>query len=113
MLRSPCCFPQTGNLQTTNRQGQTALHLAVVRNLPDIAAALIRRKADLNSFDGLGLTPLMLAVESGSERMTVLLVERGADLKVKNKDGKTALDLAREKRHGAIVDYLERKMGKP
>ncbi len=55
----------------------------------------------------------MLAVESGSERMTVLLVERGADLKVKNKDGKTALDLAREKRHGAIVDYLERKMGKP
>jgi ankyrin repeat protein len=55
----------------------------------------------------------MLAVESGSERSIVLLAERGADPKVKNKEGKTALDLAREKRLGNVVEYLERKMGKP
>jgi ankyrin repeat protein len=91
----------------------TALHLAAAGDQPDITAALIRRKADLNRPDRQGCTPLMLAVESGSERSIVLLVERGADPKVKNKEGKTALDLAREKRLGNVVEYLERKMGKP
>jgi len=37
-----------------------------------------------------------------------LLVERGADVNAKNGDGKTPLDLAREKKYWDIVYFLEK-----
>jgi ankyrin repeat protein len=51
-------------------------------------------------------TPLLAAAYYGSLDVVKLLLERGADRSIKN-GGKTALDLAREGKHTAVVAMLE------
>jgi hypothetical protein len=111
--------------------GADVNHLSVEEKTPLLASAvtffpkaavefLLERKADPNHLDRYGRTPAMLLVlyrksnvpqESDSERLALFqeLVESRTDLSIEAADGKTLLDMAREQKVQAYVDYLESK----
>ncbi|XP_067398100.1 ankyrin repeat and SOCS box protein 6 [Emydura macquarii macquarii] len=71
----------------------TALHMAVLRNQPDMVELLVRRGADINRRDRIHeSSPLDLASEE-PERLPCLqrLLELGANVNAADKNGKTAL----------------------
>ncbi|XP_023556297.1 ankyrin repeat and SOCS box protein 6 isoform X1 [Octodon degus] len=71
----------------------TALHIAVLRNQPDMVELLVRHGADINRRDRIHeSSPLDLASEE-PERLPCLqrLLELGADVNAADKHGKTAL----------------------
>ena len=54
----------------------------------------------------------MYAAEKGHIEIVKLLLDHGADINAKDKDGKTALDLARENNKEKIVEYLKQAKAK-
>ncbi len=122
------------NVKARNRFGETALMRAAQRgrNL-DVVKLLIDKGSDADSTDSTGQTPLMQAAEQGNLAIVKLLVEKGADINAKENSpgtpttlmslvrslidkrisvvvegkGRTALEIAREKGHKEIVEYLK------
>ena len=74
---------------------------AVVAALPDAAAAI-----DLNHPDNDGWTPLMVASAKGKPEVVRVLLAAGADKDLRNSDGKTALDIAIERKKDACAALL-------
>jgi uncharacterized protein len=109
------------NVNATNRDGKTPLHLAVYRTYwsPDDTAAkqsiiifLIAKGANVNAKDNDGNTPLHLALpaEYSSEKDTAiskiimaLLISKNADVNAKNNDRNTPLHLTQKKE---VVELL-------
>ena len=92
-----------------NDAGIPPITSAVLTNRIEVAKALITLGADVNVTDELSLTPLMHAalVDYGDTEMVQLLLASGAATNPTSKDHQTALDLARQHRHDAIVRLLE------
>ena len=90
--------------------GITLLDRAVLGNQVEIARLLIARGADVNLPDKIGFTPLLYAasIDFGDSAMIDLLLKSGARSDVQNKDGLTALDLARKYKHTHLIASLER-----
>ena len=105
-------------------KGFTALHHAARGGYDGLVAALLDKDAELiDMVDKNDETPLMklfkhpyvantnyqphLDLEKDLAKVVVLLIARGADLHVKNKQGKTALDLARANNHNEIAIMIE------
>ncbi|MBN1674661.1 MAG: ankyrin repeat domain-containing protein [Kiritimatiellae bacterium] len=59
-----------------------------------------------------GRTALHLAAMQGQLNTVAMLVQKGADVRARTNAGQTALTLARQRKHGQVVDYL-RKQGCP
>jgi hypothetical protein len=76
------------------------------------AQALIEDGIDINDRDDLGNTPLMTAIWFRNARVAKMLIEKGADLTAVNNEGKTALDLARERKNKQIEDAILDKITK-
>ena len=76
------------------RKDCTALHLAVLKDLPGCARALLQGGADANPRDDLGRTPLYLALSTGRLACADALLQAGADPDAPAHDGHTFLDLA-------------------
>ncbi len=74
---------------------------AVVAALPDAAAAI-----DLNHPSSTGDTPLMGASFWGKPEVVRVLLAAGADKDLRNNDGKTALDIAIERKKDACAALL-------
>eukprot|EP00042_Codosiga_hollandica_P002746 m.12219 g.12219 ORF g.12219 m.12219 type:complete len:894 (+) comp17354_c0_seq2:86-2767(+) len=101
-------FLQHGALiSPTNKAGRNGLHRAAELGSVDLLKLLLRASCagDINSQDHDGETPLMLAVRQPDSRpvsgsrvpmMIKLLLKHGALIHLKNKDGKTAKDLAKD-----------------
>lgn len=53
-------------------------------------------------------TPLMMAADFGYLKTVKLLIEKGANLESKNRDGYTALDIARKQKNYEIIEFLEK-----
>ena len=89
--------------------GLTPLVRAVLNNRVDIARLLISRGAEVNHADNLGMTPLLYAasIDFGDAEMIELLLKSGARPDARNRDGRTALDLARQYQHGHLVRALQ------
>src|SRR5581483_9517718 len=91
--------------------GITLLAGAAFSNFPELARALIALGADVNHVASLGMTPLLYAanMDFGNTELLEILIKAGADLKAKNKDGLTALALARKFNHANNLRVLERE----
>ena len=68
---------------------------------------LIQNGADVDAVQNGGFTALHAAAHNGQIEMIKLLVAAGANPKLKNNKNKTPEDLAREKGHEEVVEYLK------
>ncbi|MBO7642238.1 MAG: ankyrin repeat domain-containing protein [Alphaproteobacteria bacterium] len=115
------------NLNCKDYNGQTALMLAVSKGNVNLVNLLIEKGADVNARDNNDKTALMFAASSGKEDIVRSLLEKkkkksaikkmvskitrkkeeGIDINAKDKDGKTALDYAKEAGHTEVVEMLK------
>jgi len=72
--------------------------------------AQMRSDNDRQTMAGSGDTALMLAVANDHVETVRLLLERGADVHVRNAQGRTALDLARERGYAEIAALIENSL---
>ena len=89
----------------------TPLHFAVIRNRPDAVKTLLELGADVNKggapvYD----TPLHTAALQSNLPMASILLEYGADVTIADKNGKTAVDIARDEGHRGM-ELLLREHG--
>lgn len=88
-------------------EGRSPLHLACSLGKIEVAAELIARGANIELVsDTEGTTPLQEAASKGYKDLAEMLLKKGADARAKDKNGKTALDLATETEHGDVAQIL-------
>jgi ankyrin repeat protein len=87
----------------------TPLVKAVLGDQVEMAKFLIAKGAGVNHVDGNGMTPLLYAasIDFGSSAMIDMLLRAGARTDMKTKEGKTALELARQYHHTHLIPSLE------
>jgi ankyrin repeat protein len=81
---------------------------AVLGDQVEMAKFLISKGADVNHVDGNGMTPLLYAasIDFGSPAMIDMLLKAGARADMKTKEGKTALELAKQYKHTHLIPNL-------
>ena len=97
-------------IEFADGNGITMLGRAALNNEVAMARTLIARGANVNVVDKLGMTPLLWAASSdfGDPAMIELLLKSGAKTDARNKDGLTALELARKYNHAEVIPALSR-----
>lgn len=82
-------------VNTYNRNGQSVFQISVKRGYTEILKVLIKNGANIDEANNYEKrTVLMDASEKGDVDKVKLLIDSGADIKLKDRDKKTALDLA-------------------
>lgn len=120
------------NVNSRDANGRTPLNLAIQRDyfhkdlLTVVKALLTKREgvttsdglavlkteADVNIIDNKGFSPLHKAAEHGLDEVAKVLIEHGADLELKTPVNQhTALRIAVDKKHKAVLDVLIRGGG--
>jgi ankyrin repeat protein len=97
-------------IEFADGNGITMLGRAALNNEVAMARWLIARGANVNAVDKLGMTPLLWAasMDFGDPAMIELLLQSGARADARNREGLTALDLARKYGHAEVVPALSR-----
>ena len=99
------------DVNARNHEGRTALMFAVVNLHTSTVKTLLDFGADANvQSTTCGCTPLLLAAGSGDIGITRALLNSGADPKTICRSGRTALVLAKERGHTAIVELIKRAL---
>jgi len=97
------------DVRKQNISGKTAFHRAISGNHLGVAKSLLDNGADINVQDSLKYTPGHYAAFFGLLESTKFLVEHGANMDLRDLVGKkTVLELAQERRHYSVVEYLSR-----
>ena len=87
-----------------DKAGNTPLHWACRGAHVDVVALLLQKSPAINVANKLGDTPLHSAAWAGSAPIIQLLLSiPGIDTQVKNKDGQTALSLAKTDEAAALL----------
>ncbi len=82
-------------LQQTNNEGQSLLHLAILSNNIKIVLYLLNKGVDIDAEDNEGLTPLIIALSHPRfMNVAILLLNRHATLEHVSKSGHSALSVA-------------------
>ena len=63
---------------------------------------------DINLLSRFGQTALMKAAQAGKAESIKILIDHGARVDVRNKQGKSAIDIAAEKGHSHVVELLSK-----
>ena len=78
------------------------------------AERLLRQGANVNFQNSKGLTTLHLVLKKNSDRKHVeMLLRHGADPTIKGRDGKSPLDLVRNRRDKTYFTLLSRRQAAP
>jgi ankyrin repeat protein len=87
------------------------LSWAVIGNHPNVVQLLLSKGANVNQVDNKGMTPLLYAasIDFGDTAVLEKLMAAGAELSIRNKEGLTALDLAKNYHHPRIAELLTKK----
>lgn len=93
-------FIKKVGINTTDVNGNTALHLAAQQGLQKVITFLIAEGAKINAQNNNLDTPLHLAAAKGYFHTLKILRNAGADLNISNKQGNRAYDIA------IACDYL-------
>jgi ankyrin repeat protein len=104
------------DVQCRNTAGDTLLMLAAYHGHEAVVTLLLERGADPGAVNAEGAvqasrSPLMYAAMYNHAQLTGLLLEHGADPRRRDREGKTALDLAREMRAVHTLPLLEAATG--
>lgn len=95
------------DVDATDPDGRSALHLAVLGGNEEIAGMLLAAGARVDLADENGWTPLHHAAFWGLADLAELLIDAGADPTLENDAGETPADLAREQRRDDVLEVLE------
>lgn len=85
------------DVNLTNNKGQTLLHLAVLKNMPEVAAYLLSKGANPNVKDNMGLSPFIAAAANGFSEMFEIINQYHPEVTQINRFGGTALLPSSEK----------------
>jgi ankyrin repeat protein len=94
------------NAERANANQQTDLHYAAWSEHLAVCRLLLDWGAKVDPLDTWKDTPLHEAARMGQLCVIKLLVERGADVRVKNKEGRTASDIARINGKLDVAEWL-------
>ncbi len=94
------------DLNQQNRDGQTALHIAVHYQIYEIVKLLIEAGSDIDKENSDGQTALHIAACCHNYKIVNLLIEAGANLNRKSHYGQTALSLAKLFRNNKVLELL-------
>ena len=94
------------DVNAKNDEGITPLHIVLY---PEIAQILIAHGAVINAVSKNGDTPLHVMAAEGDQTLDVveLLLENGADKSIKDKQGKTAFDIAKSRDEEGLMEILK------
>jgi ankyrin repeat protein len=85
------------------------IHAAAASRNIDIVRAVLEAGADPNVPQQQGFVPLHEAGTNGNRALAELLIKHGADPHQANEAGKSSIDLAREKGHTDLADWMSRR----
>ncbi|KAF3074393.1 hypothetical protein CFAM422_003627 [Trichoderma lentiforme] len=89
--------------------GETPLYVAAAHGHEAVVKVLVqRRDVNVNSTSIFGKSPLYWPSYFGYKGIVAILMDAGADPHLVNKDGLTAVAIAREEGHSEVVKILER-----
>lgn len=96
----------------SDRNGNSVLHHAARFGsggtaLLQVLERLVSASVDVNGRNRLHSTPLMGTARFGRADVGRFLLAKGADPMIQNLKGQTALDIAREENHKAMIEVLE------
>ncbi len=94
------------NAAAKNGLKVAALHAAVAGGKLDIVKAVLEAGANPNAQQQAGFRAIHEAGTKANRALAELLIAHGADPLLPNDEGKTAIDLAREKGHAEFADWL-------
>ncbi|RWZ84315.1 MAG: ankyrin repeat domain-containing protein [Hydrotalea sp. AMD] len=79
---------------------------AIFANDPSKIKLLLDQGIDLNDYGFFNIPPLIRTVLYGKSKALQALIEGGADKNIKDKQGRTALEVAQKYNHPEIVKIL-------
>ena len=94
------------NAAAKNGLKVAALHAAVAGGKLDIVKAVLEAGGNANAQQQAGFRPIHEAGTKANRALAELLLAHGADPSLPSDDGKTAIDLAREKGHTEFAEWL-------
>lgn len=94
------------NIDLVDKDGQTALHTAIMGKKEAVIAHLLRKGASPHVRDHDGASPLHYAVQVGALQTVKLLIKYDVDLNTEDNEGWTPLHVAVQTRNRNIVKVL-------
>jgi ankyrin repeat protein len=95
-------------VDAVDQRGATALHVAAANGQAEVAAVLLEAKASPRArVKDSGVTPLHYAAFGGHAAVVKVLLAHKANPRAKDEEGRTPLNLARQKKQEEVVKLLE------